>query len=357
MLSSLSAIRNSVIYENKLYFVAGNYGKLFFADMVDQWKIESVCELPWRGTADCFLLNNKIWCVAMKGMQLISYEIDTKNVEYYTYGEVERENVLSLIDKDFIWIFPRDLPDALFLFSIRDKKFSMNFEWEKGWGKYNISGHALVASAYKKEVIMSLQNTRLILKFDIDEGMVNISELPIVENIYGVAIAEEGIYVTTNCNRNIYLWEKNHTVNKIWDEKGSDTHFGKPIYMCGKLLLMDGNRVEVFADGTLKHLECIGLENKQMQGALFFAGLELENRCILFPWNANFAIETSKQIDEVKIHKMDCPLVDFLYRVRIIVEGDTSLFDFINAVQHDNKPRDTMNLEKNGNAIYWRMRE
>ena len=127
MIQNFFAIKNAVNYNDKLYFVPGNYNSLFELDIKKNWEIRCICDFPWEGRADaieCILIQDKVWCISTYGVQIASYDFTCNKVEYYSDKKVkERENITFIIRDDIIWFIPRIFPDLLIGFSTSKNEF------------------------------------------------------------------------------------------------------------------------------------------------------------------------------------------------------------------------------------------
>lgn len=337
MLPDFKYIRNAANYNNKLYFVSENYDDLVEINIEAQWKIRSVCRFPWKhpkGSVECIVDGTKIWCIAMWGVQVASYDFINGCAEYFCEDEYQRENIAVMYFNRVLWILPRNLPDFLIGFSASDKTFCADRSWESCCILSQVKGQIMICSIEGDEALMVLKDTKKLIQFQLTDHSMKVHKIPIAENLYGVVRIGESVYLTVTDCKKIYVLTSQF--EKIQEHKCTDSLDGqyyRPISIDNQLLLCDGHKLSVFVQGTFRTLEIRQIENSMK--SFFFSGLKMGDRYFFLPWNTKQALETDLNFENPRTYKLPYsvePIEHWIRRLGIVSENEISLQDYLLAV-------------------------
>lgn len=333
MIADLKAIRNCVVYERKVYFIAGNYDELFAINMDDGYRMEIVCRIPWiqnHGSAQVFRYKNFL-VVAASYNQVAVYDFDERELSFYVWKESEQQEMLvASMVKEQLLVFPRNSLGKLISFSLVDRIFEVKEEWNFFFDKRKEAHRFTYNVQAMNNILFCCQGSRMLYAYDLNTNMLSCLEVPVEGGIFAINLLKGKLHITSADRKSLYITDAQFEDWERYDLEGAG-HFAKPQLLGDQILLFDEKGLLVFENGLFSRCEIPELLSGV--NTWFFTSFTDGDKQIFLPWTANRAV-----IYDMKKEKfVDCfsiryPRKAFLEQNPVIREGKMELVDFLEAI-------------------------
>lgn len=294
--------KSSFIKDREMWCVPMSINWLFKINLND-WSIENVCDLGSDDTYHIdyiYLYKNVVWCVTSTGVKVIGYHMLTGKIEhFYLPGEEYRRNRGTVLLGGKLWILPIELPGKMIAFDMEKKSFTIHESWEKECLKWKVTGRAKSFCNVKSIIYLSLPNECKIIKYDLEEEMMNVKQLPGQYGLWCIFLAQSNIFVTSSVKRMLFQWDEKTDEIKRYDcPYQMDKPYARGMEIKDEILLIDDKAIDILniETGEISPYDKISIKLKAHYDSastlpLFYDFVKYHTKYFLMPWFADCLLE------------------------------------------------------------------
>lgn len=346
-------VGSAVIKENYLYCVYRRYNLLIRIDLIS-WKYERIAALKWDRNnlvTGVYEIDDQIICVPLNGIQIAVYNIKSREIRYFLAENPEMELIDVTVCERKIWLFPRNLTEKLYYFSLENENFYEEYTWENEVERLKVQGRIKKKCFISHNEIYMVVAKRIV-KYDLITHFMTEINMPLNGSYQDVVKNGRRYYVLMEKNnRTIFCWnEEENKISEICEKKKNGYI---KLTKVGTAVLMDsGNDIEILNDGLVKKIRL--LKNTNLKSSGYISSVRFGDRWILLPWgNTDFA-DCALDFSNVNMHEVKISIKDIFWGQTFFVEEELTLNTYIEGVS--SREERVANEEK-ANEVGWSIYE
>ncbi len=350
----LYGISGAIQAGEHIYYIApNNINGIFMLDLNTK-NIRRVCEIPWKYpffAVDMVEKDHMIWCVARKGLQIACYDPRSGEAVMYMGNREERENLTSVLYKDDIYIFPKDIPGDVVRFSTQDRTCYNLPEWDAGINSLHIHDHLRTYTISDDRVAATLKSNAAIIIFDIKRQSSYIRYTDAQDAFFGITTIENGYYLTSCKRKVIYCLNTEMNTTTVY-KNDNENGFYHQIWKTGDGCFLYGTSgLDFFQGGKFRSL-IKDSKKGDMRSAYIFLQ-KIGSKIFLWPWNEKKLLEIKTDTFQYYKHSFHMFFRDYIHLFPIIAEKAISLEDYINEIsQYEVNEEDCGVMKNTGGNIF-----
>lgn len=355
-------------FDDEYIFASNRKLNAFMVIKRDNFEVVYMCmldKLRNNKSGDIFSIyrkNNKLYLCFSYSFEVVSYNMETKSVEYFYPQECShllRFPCTPCRIKDEIWLFQRNFDkgnELIGVFSLENATYKIYHGDFSKLCRYNQS-NAWVAEkpvVVGSEVWRCISGTDVIFSFDTEKKEITIFETGSNVSFFFIEYNEGFFYLTTLDGKNVVCWNKEKGVVANWS-----TNYNGEVQKPYRQAICVNNRLIVMPAWE-KHILCYDIEGgvvKQKHNILLseeslnlsknmsyapFAGYKLEKEYIyIYPNTANNMVILNTNTLKVSYQPFYIKprfYIEYMMQLkkrRYLLENDMTLEKYIQAIQND----------------------
>lgn len=335
MIENVRYIRNFAVYNDSIYFVAGNYDELFAIRVNNPEQPEVVSTIPWKrkhGAVEIFLYNNSL-VMAASNDQIAIYHLDERKMEFYSADTTEQHELLiACIKDDRLLLYPRDARGTLMEFQLGKKQFCRNTSWDPFQDRRQEVSRFMYGVRAKNKILLSCMGSNLLYMHDPDTGVCEPVDIPVQEGIAALNCLKEKLYFTSAYRKKVYITDLDFDHVRELTFSLEEGHFARPQPAGDNILLFDEKGL-ILLKGD--HFERVQLTTDvKAENTWFFSSVSLGKQLLYLPWTADKALIYDQEMQKfVQGCPLRYPRKELLRQNQVIREGKVNLVDFLEAIR------------------------
>jgi len=289
-MTAIKYIYNCVEKNGDIFFMSGMYPDLLKLNM-DKNSIEMVCKFEWdteKGNCKLFILEDLIIAASSMGKQVAIYNLLNNESQIYSYGDSTEIDVSQFLIGDEIWFFSRKPGNEIVIFDLVNRCYKKKTIRPKNANYQRNDKELSFAVKNQNKIIFNSIGEGYLWEYDLEDNSIRLIDLPNIEEIYGIEIIDNDLYITSNESAEIYILDlESESITKYVCYE-SVKRFAKPVKYDKGVLVFNDDGMWAFEKPEFKKIECPKKIAKK--NTWFLSGNIFNNQIILLPWTTNYFI-------------------------------------------------------------------
>lgn len=325
-LQHLQMVKSAALNGDDLYFMPGFLQSLYKLNL-KTWQRELLYTADFDKNCyafDTYLVNGKIYCVPIKNVMMSIYDTKLRQCIAEYYKGVDSEIIDTMLYEDKIWSVPRNMEDKMFYFSISERGYREDNNWQKSVREVKATGRIERVYKYGQCLYMSFGKEERVLCYDFAESVMSEVPLPKMNFYDAVKIGNVFYAIEKENNGRILCWNQVTGETKTICGEGEDNYI--KLTVLNDVILLDRNsKLELLHDNkiTILPLQC-----DEEIGASNYYGLQrLSNgHILLLPWGRDKFVIMSENGSILEETDVKTSVADIL-RIYKIISDEYLLLD------------------------------
>jgi len=318
-----------------------------------------VCELPYKDClADILVQDSCLWAVPSKGMDLICYDTKSKDKTEYIVGSEMRENLMPILFDEKIFIFPKYVKDALYIFDLKNHSFYKDKKWENfEFGIYS-EKKLITGCLLKNNVCITIKDTNKILFYNMENMEIDIKEVGAGNRFFCISALNDQLTVTYDDSLSFGIINGSKLcIEKVVGGIPDKKIYVRTISIKDALILSDGLSVYLWKENMKDPQFLTQVDSMNENGSPFMTYIEREHQYYLLPWNSKKVIILDKNFRVCGTFFLLVPFKSIVKNSPVIYEDDYTIDEFLKLIPRKEAGESKEYLEQSGEQIFSKLYE
>lgn len=322
-------IDTAIVRDGYLYCMPGQ-GRMICKIALESFTIEKMIEVSKHNSRfwKLFAYDDEFFCISKAGSSMLRWNETTGEVSELKFTGKMTECAEIIDYKNNIWMFPRELPEDLYYYSIKEKKYYKSENWRKFIRKNGIAGRVKGWHQKDNTVFLLVWGEKRILKFDMDTEQLTNFALPVDGYVRDLVVQEKKFYFLLDNDMVIHCW--NPQTESVFDiEEPIQASCYKMINAGDTIIIYTGNNncVELLCNGKISKTDIV--IEKEKPSSAFLQAIRYKSSWIVMPWGYDAFITFGEDFTSYRIDRVLVPMKNFIDTEAILYEGKISLQEWL----------------------------